>query len=114
MTWQLVLAALLSIGVGVTATMHVRIERMNVPKRVHAFQPLTLFLLAMIALLAPQAVSVGYKGAIVLALLISAAIGLLVMIPGTPLVISLATSLVVYFLYMVAFASENALGIPTP
>jgi uncharacterized membrane protein YhhN len=104
----------LSIAALVFGILHVRAEFREQTDKVAIYRPLTMIVILVIALIAPSPVSAFYKGAIILALVLSIVSDLLMMIPGTPLVIGMVGFTAVSSLFFLAFGSVTALRIPTP
>jgi uncharacterized membrane protein YhhN len=86
-------------------------SRLSQPEQLAPLVPLCLLLVAM---LAPQPVSMFYKAAILLGLLASTLAVLFRRLPGMPLYASLAFLCITVPLYAVAFASTHRLSLPTP
>ena len=78
------------------------------------FQPLTLALIVLIALIAPAPVSVYYKAAILLGLVLTLLGNALGLLPGTPLAVQKAHWLLAVALFTTAFAALHPAKWPTP
>lgn len=109
------LMLLLLIGALATAILYLWDEYRGADQGTRAyFQPLTLTLIVLIALIAPAPVSIYYKAAILLGLLITllgSAFGLL---PGTPPAVQKAHWLLAVVLFTTAFAALHPAKWPTP
>lgn len=77
-------------------------------------QPLTLTLIVLIALIAPAPVSVYYKAAILLGLLLTLLGNAFALLPGTPPVVQKAHWLLAIVLFTTAFAALHPAKWPTP
>jgi uncharacterized membrane protein YhhN len=84
----------------------------NAPRRY--FLPLTIALFVLIALIAPTPVSVYYKAAILLGLLLTLLGNVLALLPGTPPVVQKAHWLLAVLLFTTAFAALHPAKWPTP
>ena len=78
------------------------------------WQPLIVVLILLIALLVPTPVSVFYKAAIMLGLILSLLGSAVRLLPGTPLAVNKAHLLLATLLYMTAFAELHSVKLPTP
>ena len=78
------------------------------------WQPLIVVLILLIALLVPTPVSVFYKAAIMLGLILSLLGSAVRLLPGTPLAVNKAHLLLATLLYMTAFAELHPFKLPTP
>jgi uncharacterized membrane protein YhhN len=111
---QYYLAIILSIAALVGATLHVRASLLGLSGRVAVPRPAVMALVVLIALLAPEPVDPYYKGGILFGLLVSLVADGLATIPGNPRITVVGLLLIAYFVYLTVFASETALGWPTP
>lgn len=78
------------------------------------WQPLIVALIVAIALIVPAPVSVFYKAAVMLGLLLSLLGSAARLLPGMPLAVSKAHLLMAALLYMTAFAELHPFKLPTP
>lgn len=78
------------------------------------FQPVALALIWVIALIAPTPVSVYYKAAILLGLLLTLLGNILALLPGTPPAVPKAHWLLAVALFTTAFAALHPAKWPTP
>lgn len=78
------------------------------------WQPVIVALILVIALLVPTPVSVFYKAAVLLGLILSLLGSAVRLLPGTPLAVNKAHLLLAALLYMTAFAELHPFKLPTP
>lgn len=78
------------------------------------WQPVIVALILVIALLAPTPVSVFYKAAVLLGLILSLLGSAVRLLPGTPLAVNKAHLLLATLLYLTAFAELHPFKLPTP
>jgi len=77
-------------------------------------QPLTIAIIWLIALIVPAPVSIYYKAAIMLGLLLMLLGSAFHLLPGVPLVVNKAYWLLAAALFMTAFAALHPAKLPTP
>ena len=111
---HLALAMLLSVTGGVTAFMQVRTSMAPGKSQPYVYALLTMVMISLLAMVTPSPISVFYKGAVILGLLIATFGVVFLTIPDTPLYVGLAHFFVVFFLYFMAFSSQTSLQFPTP
>lgn len=78
------------------------------------FLPLTLVLIFLIALIVPTPVSIYYKAAILLGLILVLLGSSVYLLAGAPPVVNKAHWLIAFLLFMTAFAALHPLKLPTP
>lgn len=106
---------LLTIGALVTISLYLWGEYTNRDSRARPyFLPATLLLTLLIAFITPAPVSIFYKAALSLGLILALLANFLRLLPGTPLVVEKAHLLIALTLYMIAFATLHPLKWPTP
>jgi len=106
---------LLSISALTTTFLYLWGEYTNRDSRARPyFLPATLLLTVLIAFITPAPVSIFYKAALSLGLILSLLATLLRLLPGTPPVVEKAHLVIVLTLYMIAFAALHPLKWPTP
>ena len=106
---------LLTIGVLVTISLYLWDEYTNRDSRARPyFLPATLLLTLVIAFITPTPVSIFYKAALSLGLILSLLANSLCLLPGTPPVVEKAHLLIALTLYMIAFAALHPIKWPTP
>lgn len=106
---------LLSIGALVTTFLYLWAEYTNRDNRARPyFLPATLLLTLVIAFMTPAPVSIFYKAALSLGLILALLANFLRLLPGMPLVVEKAHLLIALTLYMIAFATLHPLKWPTP
>lgn len=111
---QFYLALFVTLAATITAILHLWPQMVRVRAQPQLYAPLTLALVALVALLAPQPVSLFYKGAITFGLLLALIALLWLTLPNMPPAVGLAHLLVVIFLYWLAFAAASQTRWPTP
>lgn len=114
MPWQFYPALLFSLGALVTAILRIRAEARGDTDTVYVMRPLTMLLIALVAMTAPAPVSIYYKGALVLALLLAILGEAIMMIRGTPTMVGVIFVSLIALLYFFAFASQLQWAWPTP
>jgi len=102
---------LLIIGVIATAVLYVRAEY-TVPRPY--FQPIIMALILLIALITPEPVGTYYKAAIMLGVILQMVGSAIALLPGVPLVVNKAFTLIALLVYMNAFGALHTLQWPTP
>lgn len=102
MPWQFYLAILLSVAAVVLAVLRIRAEHVGDQESVYLYRPLTMLVIALVAMVAPQPVSVFYKAAVVLALLLAILGEAVMMIKGTPLMVGVIFVSFIGLLYFFA------------
>ncbi len=103
--------SIVAAALGVTPYIPALRSKLSQPELLAPLVPLCLLLVAM---LAPQPVSMFYKAAVLLGLLAAILAVLFLRLPGMPLYVSLAFLCIVVPLYAIAFASTHRLSLPTP
>lgn len=111
--WQLYVAGFLALSALVLAGVYIWSDLQAEAGPIVALRPLCTLAVAIVAMMAPMPVSLFFKGAIVLGLLLSLVADGLLAIESTPPVIGAGIYLVVYFLYLLAFSSQTVWQIPT-
>lgn len=114
MPWQFYPALVCSLGAFVTASLRIRADATGDVDTTYILRPLTMVLIALVAMMAPAPVSVFYKGALVLALLLAILGESIMMIRGTPTMVGVIFLSFIALLYLFAFSSQLAWGRPTP
>ncbi len=114
MPWQFYLALLLSVATLVVAVLRVRAETAGEQEQVYLYRPLTMALISLVAMVAPQPVSIFYKGAIVLALLLAVMAEAVMMVRGTATIVAVIFVSLIAVLYLFAFTSQLRWAWPTP
>lgn len=112
--WQLYLAALFAVGALVTGVLHIVAEYKEDKAKVYLYKPLTMILVMAVAITAPQPVSLFYKGAIILGLILSLVGDIFLMLPGRLLLAGLMLFLIAHIVYIYAFGSVTHWAIPSP
>ncbi|RIK43933.1 MAG: hypothetical protein DCC55_04080 [Chloroflexi bacterium] len=111
---QFYLALFFTASALVTSVLHLWPVALRVRPQPQLYAPLTLALVALVALLAPEPVALFYKGAITFGLLLALLALLFLTLPGTPSAVGFAHLLIVFFVYFLAFAAEIGWRWPTP
>ena len=116
MPWQFYLAVIFSLAAVVLAVLRLRIEAdpTGSGEQSYVYRPLAMLAIALVAMVAPEPVSVFYKGAIVLALLLALLGETVMMVKGTPLMVGVIFVSFCALLYFFAFGSTVDLQWPTP
>lgn len=112
--WQLYLAGLFALGALVTGVLHIVAEYKKDTAQIYLYKPLTVILILAVAITAPEPVSLFYKGAILLGLILSLTGDILLMLPGRLLLAGLVQFLMAHIVYLYAFGSVTRWAIPSP
>ena len=113
MPYQIYIGGLFSVAALVLLGLRLWAEHRGEQDRVYLYRPLTMVSIAMVAMVAPEPISVFYKGAIILALLLALGGEAIMMISGTPIMVGVIHVSLVSFLYFLAFASQVSMAWPT-
>lgn len=113
MPWQFYLAVIFSLAALILTVLRLRAEAAGAQDKVYTYRPLVMLCIALVAMVAPEPVSVFYKGAVVLALLLAILGEAVMMIKGTPLMVGVIFVSFCAILYFFAFASLVSLAWPT-
>jgi uncharacterized membrane protein YhhN len=106
---------LLLVGALVTAFLYLWDEYIGADSRARAyFLPLTMAIIVLIAIITPTPISVYYKAAILLGLLLALLGNAFGLLPGTPPVVNKAHWLIAVALFTTAFAALHPSKLPTP
>ncbi|MBX3014889.1 MAG: hypothetical protein KF832_25435 [Caldilineaceae bacterium] len=111
---QLYATILLSLGALVTAFFHLR--ELATPSAHPArryWQPLTLMLILLLAMLAPTPIASAYKGAVILAQILVLVGSGLMLLPQMPVAVHKGHWLLAFLLYAAAFTALHTLKWPT-
>lgn len=114
MTFNHYVGLLLAIATPVLSFLCVRESTKDNPEKLFIFRPLTMVVIIFLAILAPAPVSLMYKGAIIMGLMIALTGDALMMIPGTPFIVGLISFSFVALLNFFGFASVVTLQVPSP
>ena len=112
--WHFYLALLFAAGALVTGALHIVAEYQEDQAKVYLYKPLTMILLLAVAITAPQPISLFYKGAIVLGLILSLTGDVFLMLPGRLLLAGLMQFLIAHIVYIYAFGSVTHWALPSP
>ena len=110
MPYQIYIGGLFSVAALVLLGLRLWAEHRGEQDRVYLYRPLTMVSIAMVAMVAPEPISVFYKGAIILALLLALGGEAIMMISGTPIMVGVIHVSLVSFLYFLAFPSQVSMA----
>jgi len=113
MNWRFYLTGLISLSSLVTGAVHIWADYTDNTERSYVFKPLTMGLILLVAIMAPQPISLFYKGAILTGLTLALMGDIFLMLPGRVLIVGLGLFLWTHILYFYAFASLTAWRLPT-
>lgn len=112
---HLFVTLLLMIGALATAVLYLWGEHIpRVSRSRPYFLPLTMAIILLIALIVPVPVSIYYKAAIMLGLILALLGSAFRLLPRTPLVVTKAHWLIAFALFTTAFATLHPAKLPTP
>ena len=111
---QIYIAAVLTIVAVVMGVLQFWPKTSISQEQPYLFPLVTMLVIDVISLMAPQPVNMLYKGAILVGLLISTFAVVFYHLRKMPGYVAIAHLFIVYFVYFVAFSSSNRLAIPSP